>query len=561
MGTYLQVKIETQAPVILTANRSNLLTATAKEFSGGVLRGIMVRQWLAQPGHSADSADFEAFFFGGLRFLPARPVAAGMRTYFLPRSLQQSKDKTEYADLLAGGDPDPQHQKGFKGKKGLGAIVPAVKADALPGIAEPAVRHHIRMHIQRGGRDDRGGLRRLAGRSTGGGIFNYESLDAGQVFLGEIQGPEVLLQAFRASLPAAFTCRIGRSHQTQYGKCHVEVVPQASTLPDLGAASSVCLRLETPLVTDGMALAAMDILQTYVVQPLREELERQQGEHRQFAVTDIYGAQQTLAGFNSQWGMKRPDALALAEGTVFRLQTADGSAFGEAAVQALARLAHDGVGVRVEEGFGQLRLWQPGQFQRHTPADQQTEPLASRQFAPETQRIAARILARRLQERARLQAWQDAENLTKSAADLPRLTHCFARLENLLGTRQHPAEVPDHFRQAVAMACAEADGETGSSKLFAKRLKELQFQHQSGRTMSLRKAIAGDTPLYTLTDFLAQPEAGATGTLADFATHVLPGWEDDPVLCGNVYYAYWLAFLRHARKQASHTEEGGEADG
>ena len=570
MGTYLQVKIETQAPVILTANRSNLLTVTEREISGGVLRGILVKKWLEQPEHAAESPAFEDFFFGALRFLPARPAVDGMRTYFLPRSLQQSKDKTEYADLLSGIDPDPAHKKGFKSKKGLGVVLPVEGADGTPSIAEPSVRHHIRMHIARGGRDDQDGKNRLAGRSMDGGIFNYESLDAGQVFLGEIHGPDKLLDALRESLPSSFPCRIGRSHQTQYGRCRVTVTRTASTRPAIDGATSICLRLETPLVTDGMTIDAARALQAYVVQPLEAKLPDQS-----FTISDIHGAQQALSGFNSSWGMKRPDALALAEGTVFRLQKADGSAFTAEELDAIEALAHAGLGIRVEEGFGQLRLWQPGKFQKQTKKeassawtpDQAEAALAGRKLAPETRRIATKILARRLQEQARLQAWNDADSLKKYTTGLSKMTHFFARLENFLGTRQHPADVPLTFQSAVAQACTSGEGEEKKQRPFAKRLQELKFSCKDGRILTMKQAILreAEEPLYALPDFLPETKAEEKDMLADFAARVLPpGWEHDSDLVGSTYYDYWLSFLRHARKLASAAEqsqEGGEEDG
>ena len=562
MGTYLQVEIETQAPVILTANRSNLLTATEKEFSGGTLRGIFVKKWLEQEGCVADSPAFEDFFFGALRFLPARPEAGGSRTYFLPRSLQQSKDKKDFADLLAGAAID--HKKGFKGKKGLGTVV---EQDGKQYIAEPVVHHHIRMHIARGGRDDKDGKTRLAGRSLGGGIFNYEAVDAGQCFLGEIHGSEATLDAFEKSLPHSFVCRIGRSHQTQYGKCLVTVTRKEGARPAVSDADSICLRLETPLVTDGMALDAKHVLRTYLLQPLAEKLQGQK-----VAVSDIYGAQQTLSGFHSAWGMKRPDALALAEGTVFRLQKEDGTAFNSEELAGIDALAHDGIGVRVEEGFGQLRFWQPGSFAKKelgkkqgdwTP-QQAEEVLAGRSFAQETQRIAARILARRLQEQARLQAWNDADTLRdKEHASLSSMTHFFARLENLLGTRQRPADVPAAFRRDVSEACSSGDEEK-KLRPFAKRLNSLAFQCKGGRTLTLEQAIlgTGDEPFYTLTDFLPAAKENEKDMLADFADRVLPpGWEHDSVLVGSTYYDYWLSFARHARKLAVAAGKAEEGDG
>lgn len=565
MGTYLQVKIETQAPVILTANRSNLLTATEKEFGGGTLRGIFVKKWLEQEGCTADNPAFEDFFFGALRFLPARPEACGSRTYFLPRSLQQSKDKEEFADLLAGAAID--HKKGFKGKKGLGTVV---EEDGRPCIAEPVVHHHIRMHIARGGRDDTDGKTRLAGRSLGGGIFNYEAIDAGQSFLGEIHGPEATLDAFEKSLPQSFACRIGRSHQTQYGKCRVTVTRKEEARPVVSDAESICLRLETPLVTDGMALDANHVLHTFFLQPLAEKL-----PGRTFAVSDICGAQQTLSGFHSAWGMKRPDAFALAEGTVFRLQKEDGSVFSDEELDIIDALAHEGVGIRVEEGFGQLRFWQPGSFHKKkgddAPEDwtpQQAEDvLAGRSFAPETQRIAARILARRLQEQARLQAWNDADTLQdKEHASLSRLTHFFARLENLLGTRQRPADVPAAFRRDVSEACSSGDEEK-KLRPFAKRLHSLAFRCKDGRTLTLEQAIlhtdgAEEESFYTLTDFLPAAKENEKDMLADFADRVLsPGWEHDSVLIGSTYYDYWLSFARHARKLAVAAGKAEEGDG
>ena len=61
-----------------------------------------------------------------------------------------------------------------------------------------------------------------------GNIYNYESIDAGQIFGGEILGDEKILRKLIAY--------VGRSRFTQYGKClvtfgDVEKVP-AQIFPD-----------------------------------------------------------------------------------------------------------------------------------------------------------------------------------------------------------------------------------------------------------------------------------------------------------------------------------------
>ena len=559
MEKYLKVTIRTEAPVILTANRSDLLTATEREISGTILRGVLAHVWRDEHAGQPDmEADFERYFFGGLRFAPARPVAGGRRTFFLPRSLQQSKDKTEYADLLAGYDADPEHKKGFKGKKGLGAVLPGQGGKAPLCIAEPRVQRHIRMHISRSGK----GQERLAGRSIEGGVFSYESLDAGQSFIGEVYGPTQELQDFTSSLPQAFTCRIGRSHLTQYGRCQVTAelmdLPPAAIHPT----NRLCLRLETPLVTSGLALDAREVLTEYLLQPLQEKCP---GSH--FILADIHGAQQQLSGFNGAWGMKRPDDCAMAEGTVFVLGQADGRDWNEKELTALRELAYAGIGARVEDGFGQLRFWEPGEFQRSGGHDTETgwssaladAELGTAGFNGETIRIARLILARRLQEQARLQAWQDAAALNISGAK--NLTHFFSRLESLLGTRQRPGEVQQHFCQKVREA-----GNGSHAKSFTQRLQELSFKRQDGRTFKLVNVLCGvedeaAEPLYQLADFLPQGQEGEQDKLRHFANRLLPRWQQDAELYGLVYYDYWLYFLRHARKLAAKAQDEQEGGG
>ena len=74
----INVRIETKAPVILSAlGHTSVMTATQDFFSGSVLRGIFAARYIearALGNMAHRDSEFMRLFYGGLRFVDAYPV-------------------------------------------------------------------------------------------------------------------------------------------------------------------------------------------------------------------------------------------------------------------------------------------------------------------------------------------------------------------------------------------------------------------------------------------------------------------------------------------------------
>ena len=89
--------------------------------------------------------------------------------------------------------------------------------------------------------------------------------------------------------------------------------------------------------------------------------------------------------------MRRPHVMALAAGTVFELNLTEPLTDDEERL--FAEKIFIGFGSRIEEGFGQLRLWTPAEF---TVEELKAERLRKPAFSTETIRLAKKILPARL---------------------------------------------------------------------------------------------------------------------------------------------------------------------
>lgn len=444
----LEIVIKTLSPCVLTStSNATVMTGTHSAFSGSIVRGILASRYVTVQKLSDEAHDkmFREIFFGGLKFLPANPEIKDKRAFVLPMSLQSGKagtnDDGKIQDLLVGEKPLP----GYKSFRGFG-----VRKGGK--IFRPQVKTNMFMHMSRSGDKER-----AAGRSVDGQIYNYEALDAGQVFRGEIIGDENLLRQMRDGLALdgdCMTAHVGRSKFTQYGKCLV-TVSDVERLPAENFGEQIFLLLDTPLVpVDDCFLDAKEILAAEVAGKLGDK----------FSIGKVFASGVEVENFVVPWGMKRPRVSALAAGSVFELKTAAPLTADEKIF--LREKMFAGFGLRTEEGFGQLRLWTPlKDFTRGTLEEQ--PPPHPKNFSDKTLDLAKKILTAQLLEQVRIWAHEDAEKL-RPKIEGGNLTHFFARLDGIL-SRVGKENVRNNFAAQLNTELAKGN------KLFKEHLNELSM--------------------------------------------------------------------------------------
>ena len=423
----IKISLKTLSPIVLSsASNSTVMTETHTAISGSIIRGVLATRFvkLKKLADEAHDKTFREFFFGGLKFLPANPEIKNQRSFVLPLSLQSGKAGTDDADKVQDLLGDEKSRQGYKSFRGFGVLDGGQFFLAR-------IKTSMFMHMSRSGE-----LERLAGRSVDGQIYNYEAIDGGQNFCGEIIGDEKLLRQLRNELKldgGKFTAYVGRSHFTQYGKCLL-TFGEVEPLPAQHFGEKIYLRLDTPLLpaTDCF-LSAEEILSREVVGKLGEK----------FSLGKVFAAGVEVENFVVPWGMKRPRVAALAAGTVFELKT---PALSKDARKLLVEKIFAGFGTRTEEGFGQMRLWTPSdKFTRGKLDDEKILP--PKKFSDETIKRAKKILTAHLLEQVRVFAHEDAEKL-RPQLKRGNYTHFFTRLDGLL-TRVGKKNVRQNFAELL----------------------------------------------------------------------------------------------------------------
>lgn len=443
-------EIETLAPVIISsASNSTVMTSTHSEISGSIIRGVLAKKYISEKNLRTPylDEDFKKFFYGDLKFLSATPKILQDRSFILPLSLQSGKkgtdDENKILDLLS----EQEIPQGYKSFRGYG-IVDGEK------IVKGAVKKNISLHMSRNL-----GNERLSGKSAEGHIYNYESLDAGQIFCGEIIGNQSELEKFAETLNLKNNSAdifIGKSRFTQYGRCKITFGDvEKINLPS--PEEKIFLRLESPLISEeDYFIDAKKILQKEVV----EELNKVFGENI-CSIGKIFASAVEVENFVTHWAMKRPRVLALAAGTVFELKlskTLDGKNF-----ELLAEKIFSGFGIRTEEGFGQARFWTAKNFTHEEIRNR--EPAKPEKFFEMTLKTAEKIFLAHCLEQIRIYAYDDAEKLKLRGE---HLTHFFSRMDSILSNANSSDDVQKSFQTQIK-------SEIRGGSLFETNLKDLRM--------------------------------------------------------------------------------------
>ena len=514
----LKFSVETLSPVVMSSgSNTTIMTGTHAAFSGSIIRGVLAARYVEVQKLSDAFRDdtFREIFYGGLSFLPANPEISGARSIVLPLSLQKAKagtsNENKIQDLLTEKNPG----RGYKSLRGYGTVTGGE-------IRTASVGKNIFMHMSRSSDKER-----LLGRSDDGQIYNYESLDAGQIFQGEIIGNAETLQKLRAGLKLdgdKLTAYVGRSRYTQYGKC-LFTFSKVEKIAPKDISEKIYLRLETPLIPAADTfLSATEILQAEVVGELAGK----------FRLDKIFSAEVEVENFVVPWGMKRPRVKALAAGTVFELSATE--KLTDADKKILSEKLYSGFGVRNEEGFGQLRLWDSKSFTLTKPADVKISK--PKKFSDETKKLAKTILRDRLLSQIRLYAIEDAQKLRLPSGNL---THFFSRLDAILAS----SKTREIFQQQIKDAAKDGS-------LFSDHLKNLRLPNEQ----SFFDTFTEDKPLPYENRVSKEKFSGDEKKLSE----LLEELEINKLEIGNeFYFEYLRSYFRFARKQAA-AKKGGDGE-
>lgn len=423
MMKQLQISITTKSPLVITAESSSqVLTESKNYISGTIVRGILAEAYrkaqnLGKKAH--EDPTFKRLFLGGVQFQGAYPVVAGHRSYPLPQSLMKHKVKGNIIDIL-----EPQGEPGYKVLKGLGYV-------EGKQIHIAKVDKKIHFHMSRSSESER-----FAGRSNGGGIYNYEAIEEGQTFEAVIVGEEEDLIHLIQDLELdghTLKVRVGKAKRTSYGQCDIhfgdiidcETGVTEQWLKTLKEGKLV-IRLDSPFISDtpisGWRRNEEDSLVQDFVKALQDAIPNQK-----LTLTKLFTGAEVIRNYVGVWQLHRPEALALVAGSVFTFDCSND--WSDTDMKALNDILMTGVGGRKEEGFGQIRPWVLHQsFKIESDNKDPKVEVNITELSDDTKELMETIFATMDVEAVRAQAYQDVKNHEHqlSKAD----NHAFARLEN-----------------------------------------------------------------------------------------------------------------------------------
>ena len=330
----LGYRVETLAPIVIgrsMADRNMVysmgyVTGTSV---WGMLAGIYIKKVLTSSQNAERDELFQRWFLrGSLSFGPAFPKDKRVGEYLLakPVPLCVQKDKNgEYFNLLEGDDPEEK-------TKVAGGYYVLEKNKLYFHSADTVIQFHHQRE-------------KLAGRSKDGSLYNYEAMNAEQLFTGQIKGSKADLEKFLEVFGNSLEGGLGASRNTQYGRVKIyfdhceEDNPEVETQPLL---SLVC---DSPVILvneQGFPDVSAGNLQRVLGAKIGE-LEIKQT----FARTD------EVDTFVSKWQAKKPLELCLVPGTVLqiKLKGPDSETW-----ERLKGVLANGIGERRGEGFGRIAI-------------------------------------------------------------------------------------------------------------------------------------------------------------------------------------------------------------
>ncbi len=489
----------------------NILFTTKHYVPGSAMRGALAHLYIAmhklQPKQAYLDAQFYDFFLSGkVRFLPAYPIGnrqmAQGQAVVLPLSLMRSKDKQQIVDLAAANE----QRAGYKKLAGF-----AVNLQGKFYPVTPKVK--IELHMSRSSAKER-----VSGTSQDGNVYNYEYLEAGQLFKGAYAVDAAVAEPFKKFLQqvASSSLYLGRSKSAQYGKCLYKAL-EGSQRAERIEGKKLFLLAKTPYIAFGSWQRA-----EAAVSELLGELEAKIGVKLHKQGLELFAATESIDGYVGVWQAKKQAERALSAGTLIELK-ADAAIDGEALSQALLQ----GLGKNTADGYGQFVLWQP----LLNPAFSELPQAAGRVqgVSEAVKQTAAAILQERLLQAVRQQAAYDVRGSSLKITE-GNVQHILKRVEGLMYTDKSKSLLQGIIKNDFK---STAKNKLKTIKYKGDSLYDILIEANNHKQPYSRINWVSKLALDT------EKQAGLKAMLGAAALQL-----DE----NRVYREYWLWFMRHAGK-------------
>ena len=205
------------------------------------------------------------------------------------------------------------------------------------------------------------------------------------------------------------------------------------------------------------------------------------------------------------------------------------------------------MGTRLQEGYGQGRLWTPGEFKMVKLGKQEVPKLKS--LHTSTQDIAKKVLEKQVIVNARLRAAHDVDTYIKRTMIRAGMSKHFASvLLTELGTNHETG----HKQLQQFLEDKKAEGQKKNEpRVIEKNLREFHLEHtytrsETKRVNLLEYIIDFDAPTLVAA---CLAKSGESGTYYEIPAELVDMVGIDKQKLSNVVaYEYWTYFFRHIRK-------------
>jgi len=365
--------ITLNSPVLISSNSGDRNTVETMDYIPGVsVSGLIAHRYLQEREDGADDEFYSLFFRNNAVFTNAYRVHNNRKSYPAPLSLQSDKaDDEKIYDLI------------FYDKESEMQTVPLAGFCIIKDevTEKPDITKTLHFHHERD---------RETGTTKERIIFNYESLDAGQVFQGSIIGHENYLETVKRLLEKNKTAYLGRSKTAQYGKVTFELKgisdfePEIDDLDRDDSEGIVMTLLSDAIVCNENGLSEVSI-------PV---MEKELGVN----VKKAFLKKDTFENFVSVWKVKKPMENVFKMGSCFLL---------EKLPSRYEELELLGIGERTSEGFGRVVFgWQ--QNEEYSKVERKKDELQKPPIPELSKKILTAILEDKLKSELIIQAFDDA---------------------------------------------------------------------------------------------------------------------------------------------------------
>ncbi|MDU4225387.1 MAG: hypothetical protein E7I20_05775 [Streptococcus sp.] len=366
---------------------------------------------------------------------------------------------------------------------------------------------------------------------TGKDLLGFK-VEPNQVFVGSVVGPKAALEEFVRQFPKQLDCHIGRSRRTEYGHCLVEIGDITVVPTPVNIGNSVYVRLHTPLVLGNESISHVV---AQAVQPIGSDI----------SVGTVFASYQEEQSFNSIWGVRSSAEASASAGSIVELVKESG--WSQDDLDKLQNILYNGMGTRLQEGYGQGRLWTPGEFKMVKLGKQEAPKLKS--LHTPTQEIAKKVLEKQVIVNARLRAAHDVDTYIKRTMSRSGVSKHFASvLLTELGTNHETG----HKQLQQFLEDKKAEGQKKNEpRVIEKNLREFHLEHaytrsETKRVNLMEYIIDFDAPTLVAA---CLAKSGESGTYYEIPAELVDIVGLDKQKLSNVVaYEYWTYFFRHIRK-------------